>query len=76
MKADQARTVDATPVKQAAQQPAVKSFEEIMTMLCQAKTEDALYIGGDWINTINDPDQAEMLNNKFDERLAEMRGAN
>ncbi len=73
LKADDARTVDA-PAKPAAQQPATKTFEEVMSMLCQATTEDALYVGGDWINAINDPDQAEMLNSKFDERLAEMRG--
>ena len=44
-------------------------------MLCQATTEDALYIAGDWANTMQDPEQAQMLNDKFDERLAEMRGA-
>ena len=59
----------------AQQQPATKTFEEVMAMLCQASTEDALYVGGDWINAINDPDQAQLLNDKFDERLAEMRGA-
>lgn len=73
-KADQARTVDATPAKPAAQQ-ASKSFEEVMSMLCQATTEDALYVAGDWVNSIADVEQAQMLNDKFDERLAEMRGA-
>lgn len=75
--ADKDRTVDA-PAKPAAQQqqPATKTFEEVMTMLCQATTEDALYVGGDWINAITDNDQADMLNQKFDERLAEMRGTN
>lgn len=71
---EDARTVDATPAKPAAQQ-ASKSFEEVMAMLCQATTEDALYVAGDWVNSIADVEQAQMLNDKFDERLAEMRGA-
>lgn len=72
---DDARTVDA-PAKPAAtqQKPATKTFEEVMTMLCQATTEDALYVSGDWINAITDNEQVDMLNQKFDERLAEMRG--
>lgn len=77
LQADEARTVDAAPAKPAAQQqPATKTFEEVMAMLCQATTEDALYVGGDWINAITDNEQVDMLNNKFDERLAEMRGTN
>jgi len=78
--ADKARTVDGdrtvnAPSKPAEPQPSAKTFEEVMAMLCQAATEDALYVAGDWINTITDPEQAQMLSDKFDERLAGMRGA-
>jgi phage recombination protein Bet len=72
--ADEDRTVEDASTKPATQQ-ASKSFEEIMAMLCQATTEDALYVAGDWVNSIADVEQAQMLNDKFDERLAEMRGA-
>jgi len=72
--ADKDRTVDSPAKPAAQQQPATKTFEEVMTMLCQATTEDALYVSGDWINAITDNEQVDMLNQKFDERLAEMRG--
>ena len=72
---DDARTVDAPAKPAAQQQPATKTFEEVMAMLCQATTEDALYVAGDWVNAIQDAEQVQMLNDKFDERLAEMRGA-
>lgn len=75
LKADDARTVDAPAKPAAQQQPATKTFEEVMAMLCQATTEDALYIAGDWANTMQDPAQEQMLHDKFDEKLAEMRGA-
>jgi hypothetical protein len=51
-----------------------KSFDEIMTMVCAATTEDALFVAGEWINTANDEEKA-ILNGKFDERLAELRVA-
>ena len=44
-------------------------------MICAAKTEDALYVAGDWINTITDQEQAALLNAKFDEVLGTVRGA-
>ena len=55
-------------------QPAAKPFEEVMTMICQADTEDALLVAGDWVKDISDQDQAQILHDKLDERLAEMRG--
>ena len=53
----------------------VKTFDEVMAMLCAATTEDALYVAADWIETIADADAKALLNGKFDERLAQVRGA-
>jgi hypothetical protein len=64
--ADKARTVE--PAK-------AKSFVEIMEMLCTAQNEDALYIASDCINFIDSPEEQSLLNDKFDECLATMRGA-
>ena len=85
--ADKARTVDtpsaAPQAKQAAPsgqpdadgviQPA-KTFDDVLAMLCSAKTEDALYVAADWIDVITDADARKLLDNKFDELLAGMRG--
>ena len=80
--ADEDRTLDSAPTfppvdnpATAAAAPAAKTFEEIMAMICAAKTEDALYVAGDWINTITDQEQAALLNAKFDEVLGTVRGA-
>lgn len=70
--ADKARTIDAPPP--ADPTPAVKTFDEIMAMLCEAKNIDALFVAGDWINTITDPDQAAILNGKFDEMKSKLGG--
>lgn len=59
----------------AAIKPAPKTFDEVMAMICAAKTEDALFVSADWINAIGDQDQQTMLNEKFDEMLSTMRGA-
>lgn len=61
--------------QKAAPAPISKTFEEVLEMLCNAKDEASLYVGGDWINSITDPDQVQMLNAKFDERLAAIRSA-
>lgn len=78
--ADNARTVDA-PVAPTAKpdadgviQPA-KTFDDVMAMLCAAKTADALYVAADWIDAITDADSGKLLEDKFDELLAGMRGA-
>mgnify|MGYP003611829781 CR=1 FL=1 len=71
-----ARTQQAKPAASTAPPPpTAKTFEEVMAVLCQATTEDALYVAGDWVNDISDSDQVQLLNDKLDERLAEMRGA-
>jgi len=62
--ADKSRTVETQPGK---------TFDEVMAMICAAKTEDALFVAADWINSITDGQ--DILNEKFDEILATMRGA-
>lgn len=75
--ADAARTVDTAPafppVDEPVRQPAGKSFEEVMQMLCQAKTEEALFVAADWIAG-DDQEQVRLLDAKFKERLVEIRG--
>ena len=76
--ADEDRTVDTpAPAAAPAQAPAQatsKTFEQVMAMLCAATNEDALNVGADWIGTVTDGDQG-LLNDKYDERLATLRGA-
>lgn len=72
--ADKARTVEPTP-DPAPAGAAVKSFDEVMAMLCAAKNLDQLYVGGDWIGSIDDFDQQEILNAKFSEMSAKLGGA-
>ncbi len=73
-KIDAARTVDTSPAfPPMPEQPASKTFEEVMQMLCSAKTEDALYVAADWVSSI-EPEEAKILDAKFKERLAQMRG--
>lgn len=77
-KADASRTVDTTPAFPPADepvpQPASKSFEEVMEMICKAQTEDAIYVAGDWLGQIEDPGLVKLLEAKIDERLAQIRG--
>lgn len=76
--ADAARTVDTAPAFPPADepvpQPAGKSFEEVMEMICKAQTEDAIYVAGDWLDQIEDPGLVKLLEAKIDERLAQIRG--
>lgn len=79
--ADKARTVD-TPAAAPAGQPdadgviqPAKTFDDVLAMLCGAKTEEALYVAADWIEAIADADAKKLLESKFDERLAQIRGA-
>jgi hypothetical protein len=55
-------------------QAASKTFEQVMAMLCAATNEDALNVAADWVATVTDGDQG-LLNDKYDERLATLRGA-
>lgn len=77
--ADAARTVDTAPPFPPADAPAPtqaasKTFEQVMAMLCAATNEDALNVAADWVSTVTDGDQG-LLNDKYDERLATLRGA-
>lgn len=83
-KADQDRTIDTAPPFPPADAPAAaqatqapgKSFDEVMAMICSAKTEDALFVAGDWINSFPDgSDEQKLLNAKFDEQMGNVRGA-
>ena len=63
---DKARTVDSPkPVKVEA--------TDVLAKLNSAKTEDELYLAADLINSIIDNSVVAALNEKFDERLAEIR---
>lgn len=62
--ADEARTLDNK----------AKTFDEVMALLCAAVDEDALYTASDCFNSIASEEEQGLLNAKFDERLAEMRG--
>lgn len=73
--ADAARTVDTPPAAAAAPTtPAAKTFDEVMAMICAASNIDALFVAGDWINSIQNPDEVAILNAKFDEIKAKLEG--
>lgn len=74
-RADQGRTVEAAPPAAAPAAPATKTFDEVMAMLCAAKTEDALFVAGEWIEAITEDDGRAVLQDKFDERLGQVQGA-
>lgn len=59
----------------AAPVPPAKTFDDVMAMLCEAVSEDALYVASEWIEGIDSDDARSLLNGKFDERLAQVRGA-
>ena len=59
----------------AAPEAPTKTFDDVMAMLCAAKTEDALYVAGNWIEAVIDAGEKALLNGKFDECLEKMRGA-
>lgn len=61
-------------LKQAAEAPAAKTFEEVMQLLCDATNEDALFFAGELVHGIADQEQVALLNAKFDERSKMMRG--
>lgn len=71
--ADRSRTVDTkeTPVKTDA--PEV-TLQLVLDKLNAAKTEDALNVAGDWINALTDPAEVAQCSDRYDERMAEMRG--
>lgn len=69
--------IDVTPKTKAAnpaQQPP-KTFDQVMAMLVNAKTIDQLYIAGDWLEDIADPDERGILSGKFEEMKTTLEAA-
>lgn len=66
--ADKSRTIDTS------QKPAAKTFDDVMAMLCAAKTLDALYVAGEWIESIGEDEGGKILESKFDEIKALLEG--
>lgn len=66
--ADKARTVE-TPTEPSK----AKTFDEVMAMVCNALNEDDLNAVGSHMHGFTVPEH-EMLESKYDERLATMRG--
>ena len=50
------------------------TLQLVLDKLNAAKTEDALNVAGDWINALTDPAEIQQCSDRYDERLAEMRG--
>ena len=66
--ADAARTVEAVAPQQAA-----RGFDEVLRALCSATTEDELYEAGASLHEFAG-DDGKLLDAKFQERLAQIRG--
>lgn len=65
---DAARTVETAPSAHAqTAQPARKPLAEVMRMLADAKNIDALYVAGDWIGDLDDPEERKLAAAKFEE---------
>lgn len=81
IKADKERTVDTAPKASEAPKETIKAtgeivvtFEEVMQRLDKATTEDGLYVAYDWANAIEDQSRIGEIENRFNERLAQIRG--
>jgi len=46
----------------------------VLAKLNAAQNEDALNVAADWINALSDAAEIDQLNNRYDVRLAEIRG--
>jgi hypothetical protein len=44
-----------------------KTFDQVMAMLTNAENIDKLYVAGDWIGDVSDPEERSILSGKFDE---------
>ena len=69
--ADKGRTVDTTPPADTGE----ITYEVVLAKLNAAKNEDALNVAMDWSSELTDSTQVSMLNDRYDQRIAEMRGA-
>lgn len=63
--------VQSKPVKTDA--PEV-TLQLVLDKINAAKTEDALDIAGEWMNALTDPSEVAQCSDRYDERMAEMRG--
>lgn len=66
--ADAARTVEQSPASS-------KTFEEIMQALTAAQNIDQLFVAGEWISTVEDMEESNILAAKFDELKAQLETA-
>lgn len=66
-------TPKAKPAKPQAQ--AQKTFDQVMSMLVNAKTLDQLHIAGDWMEDIADPEERGILSGKFEELKTTLEAA-
>lgn len=68
---------DVTPKAKKAIQPAAgaKTFAQLMAMLTNAENIDQLYVAGDWIGDIADPEERSILSGKFDEMKTTLEAA-
>jgi hypothetical protein len=71
--ADAARTVD--PSTGEIGKVTAKTFEEIIQALIAAQNIDQLFVAGEWISTVENMDEQNMLAAKFDELKAELEPA-
>ena len=71
---EMATGVDRIRTVEAGQTPVVKTFDEVMAMLCAAKNLDELYVAGELVNSFTDADVLGILNAKFDEMKAALGG--
>lgn len=70
---DAARTVE-QPTGQAPDPTGEVTADQVLAKINAATNEDALYVAADWINSITDNEAVTALNQRFNERLAEIRG--
>ena len=73
----EARTVDMnapTSTPAASATGPVVTFESILKKLNEANSLDALYVAGDWIGEVADPDQRAELSARFDELQTKFGG--
>lgn len=73
--ADQARTVDTTKTQtNAATGEVTVTFDQVITKLNKATSEDALYIAMDWANAMDDQSRMGEVEAHFNVRLAAIKG--
>lgn len=72
---DVATAADAARTVEPAAPAAAKTFEEIMQALTAAQNIDQLFVAGEWISTMENMEEQNILAAKFDELKAELEPA-